>query len=553
MKVLIPSHPRHARGRQLRPYFVATTTQGIQILVYAHGTRTTPLAITNAGVGPTSPLCLPVTGGRSCTVPAAAPAGDDDFVVKTYDAQPVQDSFARAKQLAIGSTTLVVVDGRANGVNLTVGGVVAKAAIVLASPIVPVIDRNSQLATVSARDADGNTIVSDGWWDVDGNPVTIALSASNTTPVVLGFAPASVTFASPGSTITYVSNTASSAQVQDGFTSTITATPGNAALPGTAILSFAAPRVSEFPILTPGSAAHGIVAGPDNAMWFAERNGNNIGRLAVDAAPGTSPVEFPVGGLSPNPEFLALGSDGNIWFTESGNGTIGRITPATHAVSSFVTPWTVKNLTTSVPWGIAAGPDRNLWFTEQCGNNVASINPNTQQFHEYPASTTAAELGQIAAGPDGRLWFTEIAPNTIGAMTTAGAQTGTYPVPTTTSIGQGGIATGSDGALWFAECYQAGNNVGRIPIAGSPVTEIPVPTANASPTSVASGPDGALWFVEYATDKIGRVDPLTHHIDEFPLPSSAVGRTRSPYGIAVGPDGALWFTEFCGNNIGKLQ
>src|ERR1700693_2055878 len=73
---------------------------------------------------------------------------------------------------------------------------------------------------------------------------------------------------------------------------------------------------------------------------------------------------------------------------------------------------------------------------------------------------------------------------------------------------------------------------------GQPVTEFPVPTANALPVGIVSGPDGALWFTELLGNKIGRIT-TAGVIIEFPLPTPGSG----PVGIAPGPDGALWFAE----------
>ena len=69
------------------------------------------------------------------------------------------------------------------------------------------------------------------------------------------------------------------------------------------------------------------------------------------------------------------------------------------------------------------------------------------------------------------------------------------------------------------------------------------------PAAIAGGPDGNLWFTEYTGNKIGTIDPTTHVITEFALPTA----NSSPYAIAAGPDGNLWFTEFGGNQIGTIN
>lgn len=68
--------------------------------------------------------------------------------------------------------------------------------------------------------------------------------------------------------------------------------------------------ITELPLPSPDSRPGTIVAGPDGALWFAEGEGNRIGRITVT---GTL-TEFPV----PTPFGQPVGPDGNLWFTDPG-------------------------------------------------------------------------------------------------------------------------------------------------------------------------------------------------------------------------------------------
>ena len=72
------------------------------------------------------------------------------------------------------------------------------------------------------------------------------------------------------------------------------------------------------------------------------------------------------------------------------------------------------------------------------------------------------------------------------------------------------------------------------------IIEYPIPNPTGMPWSITSGPDGALWFIEYLGNQIGRIDPTTHVITEYAIPTPNSGACT---GITSGPDGALWFTE----------
>jgi streptogramin lyase len=112
------------------------------------------------------------------------------------------------------------------------------------------------------------------------------------------------------------------------------------------------------------------------------------------------------------------------------------------------------------------------------------------------------------------------------------------------------ITTGPDGNLWFTEA--SANNIGEINPTTHAVAQFPIPTPSEPDGIVAggitAGPDGNIWFTELQAGKIGEINPTTHVITEFPLPTA----NSNPEGITAGPDGNIWFTEF-GSKIGELN
>jgi virginiamycin B lyase len=122
-------------------------------------------------------------------------------------------------------------------------------------------------------------------------------------------------------------------------------------------------RLTEFPIPTSQSSPIAITAGPDGNFWFAELEGNKIGRIT----PSGTITEFPIPTFNSAPKAITAGPDGNLWFTEGGANKIGQITPS-GTISEF-------SVTTSAsdPEGITKGPDGNLWFTESMSNRIGRI------------------------------------------------------------------------------------------------------------------------------------------------------------------------------------
>ena len=55
------------------------------------------------------------------------------------------------------------------------------------------------------------------------------------------------------------------------------------------------------------------------------------------------------------------------------------------------------------------------------------------------------------------------------------------------------------------------------------ITEFPAPTASSQPNWITAGPDGNLWFTVKGTDAIGMINPTTHAIAEFSIPTAQSG------------------------------
>jgi hypothetical protein len=78
--------------------------------------------------------------------------------------------------------------------------------------------------------------------------------------------------------------------------------------------------------------------------------------------------------------------------------------------------------------------------------------------------------------------------------------------------------------------------------------EFPLLTPGGAPREITSGPDGNLWFTEFFANTIGMINPTTHAITEFALPSAQSVLS----GITLGLDRKIWFTESGGNRIGQV-
>jgi virginiamycin B lyase len=140
-----------------------------------------------------------------------------------------------------------------------------------------------------------------------------------------------------------------------------------------------------------------------------------------------------------------------------------------------------------------------------------------------------------------------------------------------------------DGYFWIPEYGQA-NKVARLKPSTGEIKEFPAP--NLGPALIHSAvpaPDGSVWITEAGAKKLGRWDPATQQITEYPddwrkhtiriHPDGSIwstgGLTRfdpktgifthikevpSAYGIAIDQKGTIWFTEMTRTGaIGKVD
>ena len=231
----------------------------------------------------------------------------------------------------------------------------------------------------------------------------------------------------------------------------------------------------------------------------------------MPAVPHHHRVPLPSGG---KPTGICAGPDGNLWFTDYTVSKIGEINPTTHAITEFATPTAGTD-----PFGITAGPDGNLWFTEDNGNQIGMINPTTHAISEFPVPTavpspTPSRRARTATSGSPRSAPARSVRSTRRPTPSASSPSLRAPVPKDRG--------GPDGNLWFTEL--ASDKIGMINPTTHAITEFPVPTANAYPRGITAGPDGNLWFAEDQAGQVGMINPTTHAISEFALPTRSAAQ-----------------------------
>jgi streptogramin lyase len=540
------------RRRAMHGHYVSPATQSIAIALTTQGGS--PVGYNADLTAATNPNCV----GHApeplvCTITIQAPPGTYTASFATYSGPLGTNNAPTGLELSEHqSVPLPITLGQPNVLNVTLDGIPTSIALVpdasssitgttAAGFTLTKCATTAQNVTIAGVDAKGYTIIGSGM-----SAATLSSDSPTKLAVAAPASPSPNEFAlTPVGTLTPATIPKPHSVVHLSATVTPPAGAGSR-LSASINVTFNADLcglITEFPL---GSSAYpaGITVGADGNMWFAENQGNKIGRITTNGSITEFSTHLTAGS---EPYAIVAGPTNALWFTESGGNRIGKITTA-GAISETAVPTSA-----SAPFGIASGPDGNLWFTEGATNKIGRMTP-AGSFKEYAVVSGTDGLRDITAGADGNLWFANYGitngfggAGAFGRITTSGTIT---EFSTDAIFGDSpfGVAPGPDGDVWFTE--QLSNAIARVAPDGTAVeTQIPTyPT----PQNIAEGPDGNMWFTEACfltpahINSIGRVTP-TGVVTEFALPANSAAAS-----VVAGPDGFLWFTDTF-DRIGRLQ
>lgn len=142
------------------------------------------------------------------------------------------------------------------------------------------------------------------------------------------------------------------------------------------------------------------------------------------------------------------------------------------------------------------------------------------------------------------------APNTIHTPTLInGSEKISFKEWVTPTLGQRSrdpIEAG-DGSIWWAG--QWGNLIGRIDPKSGAMTEYPLP-AGSMPHTVTVDKVGNVWYTGNKNGTVGMLDPKTGKTTVYPMPDP---KARDPHSAIFDSAGILWFTLQHANMIGRLD
>ncbi len=481
-------------------------------------TKSATVSVTPAGGTASAPVVI-ACSTTACSGTVNAPVGSDTFAVKLYDG-----ANGTGHLLSMGTVTQTIVLDAANRVNVTFDGVVASLALGLAPSHVPSGTPASVTVDVSARDADGNTIVGPGRYvDASGAPLDIALSDSDTSPAT-SLSRTSVSAPATSVTLRY-----------DGATGITGATVGASAR-GVASVSA---------VLTIGTAtaAH---------LYVSNGDGNSITVYAGSASGNTAPLRTIAGPAThiAFPQGLAFDGAGNLLVAEGGalNAEIDAFAPTANGNAAPLYT-VVPGASSAFGFGLAIAPNGELAeaICGACGFGGSSDAVQSYVLGKNAATRASAISGSatglafpygIAYDAAGTLYVADDSTNAIGVF--APGSSGNVAPSRTISGGAvkspTGLALDGSGELFASVATAANATVLVFPKGGSSPARRSTNAVSdtfVAPSQIHIDANGLLWVPSGAACGGSNAAPCAATNAVSVYPAGAMAPSRSIAGAAT--------------------
>ena len=238
------------------------------------------------------------------------------------------------------------------------------------------------------------------------------------------------------------------------------------------------------------------------------------------------------GGVDTFPHDPAFAPDGSGWYAGYMANLLGRVDATTGEITEFTLP--TEN---SGPHGLVADGQGHIWYTGHRVSLIGQLNPQTGEVVEYPMPDPAVSVPYTPIfDHDGVLWFTAQNANYVGKLDLKSGEV-TVKVLATADAMTHGIDISQSGIPFFD--MSGTNKIGSIAPETMEITEYVLPEG-ARPRRIAVTNDNTVWYTDLARGFLGRLDPATGQVEEFPSPG---GAESEPYGIAATSDGVIWYSE----------
>lgn len=256
---------------------------------------------------------------------------------------------------------------------------------------------------------------------------------------------------------------------------------------------------------------------------------------------------------------LAVGPDNNVYTNYLLANKIVQINPTTNAIKEFDIPFTLpllSNLSLPVYGGVAFAPcvvrpgqDGAMYAATGLRNQLAKLNLTTGEVSVFTPPNALQPVGNLQllndmwGGPED-MFLSQSTADVISAFNYKTHQWRTYQVPT---IGSNpfGMRYASDDHLWFTETI--GQKIGRLNPTTGVIQEFPIPFPTvATPAVLRVEADNKLWFTCFVSDSVAGIDMTTHNFTNYKN-TAFLSEVSVPSVNTLDGQGNIWFSTWTQN------
>jgi virginiamycin B lyase len=283
------------------------------------------------------------------------------------------------------------------------------------------------------------------------------------------------------------------------------------------------------------------------------------GRLSRTALQGAAARYIAVDFAIPNPDGalhdITVDPQGVAWVNELNAYKLGRFDPKTYAFSEIDPPPGPRKLGVLNHMGPPArGAGDSIWIAE-IGTNRRWLQFDTK-YQEFSTFQAPAEFkGQMNGNfmrvdPNGKMVWSTAGTRIVG-LNIQTKEFVAYDIPhwveTKQNPGAYGLDVAGDGRVWFVE--REANKIGRLDPTTGKIDEFPTPGLDV-PRRMGTDWEGNLWIGFHETGKLVKVDEKTGKMTFYDPPTPNNGAYHA---VADPKHKVIWLTEQTADKIARFD
>jgi virginiamycin B lyase len=190
------------------------------------------------------------------------------------------------------------------------------------------------------------------------------------------------------------------------------------------------------------------------------------------------------------------------------------------------------------PHSLVIAPDGMIYMTDSIGAAVTSFDPVTRKFENFEVEGGALYPHTVRMDEEGVVWFSIAFSNQVGRFDTKTKSMKVITLPESpslsipgTSIPYGIAVSPNDGGVWYTKL--ASDKIGRIDPVTLEVKEYDSPVRG--PRRQRFDAAGNLWVAGFSDGAVAKIDVANWKAKIYALPVYAEGEIPAPYALAINP------------------